>query len=110
WGGGVRGGRAPRRRRDRPRAPAARRALQVAVDVAAGFAPGPDDAVALGRHIAAEIEFVTVAGAAQRLLQGASATIDLVTGLAANAFRRAVRQRNGAGARPRTVKAGKRTR
>lgn len=75
---------------------AASPALQVAIDVAAGFAPGADNAVALGGHIAAEIEFVAIAGATQGLLQAAAAAIDLVTGLAANAFRRSVRKRNGA--------------
>src|SRR5258708_32111005 len=52
-------------------------ALQVAVDVAARFAPGAGDAVALADHIAAEIEFITVAGAAQGLLQAAAAAVDL---------------------------------
>src|ERR1700716_1991931 len=51
-------------------------ALQVAIDVAAGFAPGADNAVALRGHIAAEIEFVAVAGAAQGLLQATAAAID----------------------------------
>src|ERR1700736_634656 len=73
-------------------------ALQIAIDIAARFAPRTGDAVALTDHVAAEIEFVAVACAAQALLQAASTAIDFVIGPAANAFGRSVRERNCAAA------------
>ena len=48
---------------------AARRALQVAENIPAGLAPVAGNPVALAGHIAAEVEFVAVAGAMQVLLQ-----------------------------------------
>ena len=49
---------------------AARGALQIAEDVAAGFAPVAGNAVALAGDVAAEIEFVAVAGAMQSSASG----------------------------------------
>jgi hypothetical protein len=56
---------------------ASRRALEVAVDVAVGFAPKPDNPVALGRDVAGQVEFVAVAGAMQSLLQIVAGAVDL---------------------------------
>jgi len=49
--------------------PAARRALQIAENVPAPFAPVARNAVTLARHVAAQVEFIAVAGAMQVLLQ-----------------------------------------
>src|SRR5258708_2908067 len=69
---------------------AARGALQIAEDVAAGFAPVAGNAVALARHVAGEIELVAVAGAMQVLLQAHARRVDFVVGLAADVLGGAV--------------------
>src|SRR4029077_730843 len=76
----------------------ARASFKIAVDVAAGFAPGAADGRALGDDVAGQIEFVGVAGAGQRLLQTISARTDRVGGAAPNSFGRAVIQRDRAAA------------
>src|SRR5260370_387249 len=48
---------------------AARRALQIAENIPARFAPVAGNAVALARDIAAQVELVAIAGAMQTLLQ-----------------------------------------
>ena len=87
---------------------AARRALKIAENVAAGFAPAAGNAVALAGHVAAQVEFVAIAGAMKTLLQAKPAAIDLVIGPASNLFRRAVGKRHGPVSGPRAAKTGKR--
>jgi hypothetical protein len=86
----------------------ARGALQIAENVAARFAPVAGDPFTLAGNIAAQVEFVAVAGAVQILLQVQSGAVDLVVGLATDAFGGSVGQRNRAGAGPCSVKTGKR--
>src|ERR1700730_1988930 len=73
---------------------AARGALKVAENIAAGFAPVAGNAVALARHIAAQVELVAVASAMQALLQAEARAVDLVVGLASDALGRSVGKRN----------------
>src|ERR1700731_3150225 len=79
---------------------AARGALKVAENIAAGFAPVAGNAVALARHIAAQVELVAVASAMQALLQAEARAVDLVVGLASDALGRSVGKRNRAVASP----------
>ena len=89
---------------------AARGTLQIAENIPASLAPVAGDAVALAGDIAAQVEFVAVAGAMKVLLQTEAAAIDLVVGLAADALGRSVGQRNRPVAGPCPVETGKRSR
>ncbi|MGY3466060.1 hypothetical protein ACVW0I_002931 [Bradyrhizobium sp. LM6.11] len=84
-------------------------ALQIAEDVAVGLAPIAGDALALARHVAGEVELVTVGRTVQRLLEAETGTGDLVVRLAADALGGAVGQRHRAGAGPRAFEACKRS-
>ena len=81
--------------------------LQVAENIPAFLAPVAGDAVAVAGDLAAQIEFVAVAGAMQILLQAQSITVDLVVRFAAETLGRSVRQRDRAIAGPRSVETGK---
>src|SRR6266851_4725097 len=85
----------------------ARGALQVAENIPARFTPVARNAITLAGHIAAQFEFIAVAGAAKRLLQAHSGAVDLVVGLTSDALGRSVGKRNGAVAGPCSVKTGK---
>ena len=89
---------------------AARGALQIAENIAAGFAPVAGNPVALARDIAAQVEFVAIAGAMESLLQTQSGAVDLVVGLAADALGRSVGKSHGAVSGPCSVETGKRAR
>src|SRR5262249_14992684 len=80
----------------------------IAEDVTALLAPVAGDAVAVGSDVAGEVELVAVAGAMQLLLQAHTRATDLVIGLAANVFGRAVGERDGPAARPCAIKTYKR--
>src|ERR1700747_1579424 len=82
-------------------------ALQISEDVAALLAPVSGDAITVRSDFAREIEFVAVARALQLLLQPHAGAVDLVGGLAVDALRRTVGQRNRAVARPSAVEPGK---
>jgi hypothetical protein len=86
----------------------ARRALQIAENIAAGFAPVAGNAVTIARDIAAQVELVAVAGAMQILLQTEASAVDLVVGLAPDALDRTVGKRHCSIAGPRSVKTDKR--
>ena len=81
--------------------------LQIAENIPASLAPVAGDAVALAGDLAAQIEFVAVAGAMQILLQAKSVAVDLVVGLASNALGRSVGKSDRAVPGPRSVKTGK---
>jgi hypothetical protein len=82
-------------------------ALQVADNVTARFTPIARDVITLAGHIAAQFEFIAVAGAAKRLLQAHSGAGDLVVGLTSDVLGRSVGKRNGPVAGPCSVKADK---
>src|ERR1700688_375355 len=85
-------------------------ALQTAVHIAAGFAPVARNPVALARDIAAQVEFVAVAGAMQALLEAEARAVDFVVGPAADALGGAVGESHRAVSGPGAAKAGKRAR
>src|SRR6185312_17338537 len=82
---------------------AAGSALQVAEDVAAGFAPVAGDTLAIRRHVAGQVELVAVARAVQFLLEAHACAADLITGLAADVLGRAVGERNRSSAGPCSI-------
>jgi hypothetical protein len=86
----------------------ARGALQIAEDIPAGFAPVAGNTVALAGDVAAQVEFVAVAGAMQILLQPKAITVDLVVGLAAEPLGGSVGKRNRSVAGPCAIKTCKR--
>ena len=68
--------------------------LQIAENIPASLAPVAGDAVAVAGDLAAQIEFVAVAGAMQILLQTEAGAVDLVVGLAADPLGRSIGKRN----------------
>ena len=84
--------------------------LDGAVDVPAGFAPGPGNRGPLCRDIGDDIEFIAVAGAGQALLEAIAAGAHGVRCTAANAFGRPVVERDRARAGPVTGHACERSR
>jgi hypothetical protein len=69
-------------------------AQQIAENVPARFAPSPGNLVALARDIAAQVEFVAIAGAMQVLLEARPGAVNLVLGLASDVLGRSVGERN----------------
>src|SRR5712675_3425306 len=84
----------------------ARRALQIAENIPARFAPVAGDAVTQARNVGTQVEFVAVAGATESLLQTQSGAVDIVAGLASDALGCSVGKRDCAVAGPRSVKTG----
>src|SRR5258707_8059742 len=85
----------------------ARRALQIAENIPARFAPVAGDAVTLARNVGTQVEFVAVAGATESLLQTQSGAVDIVAGRASDALSCSVGKRDCAVAGPRSVKTDK---
>src|SRR6478609_6068322 len=81
----------------------------VSVRLAANPEASTKTSIALARDIAAQIEFVAIAGAMEILLQAQSIAVDFVIGLAAEPLGRSVGKQDRSVARPCSVKAGKRT-
>src|SRR3954451_14718694 len=79
-------------------------------DVSARFAPSAGNPVALTGNVTGQIEFVTIAGATQILLQTEAAVVDLVVGLASNSLSRPVGKSDRAIPGPRAVETAKRSR
>src|SRR5450432_520424 len=75
-------------------------ASEVSADIAGAFAPGPGKRAAFCDEIAGEIEFVSVAGAGQALIEAGAASADGVSRATANPFGRSIVERDGAAARP----------
>src|SRR5258705_10916630 len=86
------------------------RALQIAENIPAGFAPVAGNAVALAGDIAAQVEFIAIAGAMEILLETKSGAVDLVVGLAADALGCSVGKCDRSVAGPCSLKTGKRAR
>ncbi len=85
----------------------ARRALQIAENIPARFAPVAVNAATLARNVGTQVEFVAVAGATESLLQTQSGAVDIVAGLASDALGCSVGKRDCAVAGPRSAKTGK---
>src|ERR1043165_6393289 len=82
-------------------------ALNVAADVAAGFAPGAREHAAAGNDVAGKIEAIAVAGAGQTLVEAIAAIADRVGRTAADAFAGSIIKGDGAAAGPVPGHAGK---
>lgn len=103
---GVKSGRA----RDDLKIAAAAASLKGSADAPAAFGPGAGKRSSLGDHIAAEIEFVAVAGAEEPLIKAVPASAHSIGGATSDALGRSVIEGDGTSAGPVAGDAGKRPR
>src|ERR1700730_2183581 len=98
------------RARDNLKIAAAAASLKGSADATAAFAPGAGKRSALGDHIAAEIEFVAVAGAEEPLVEAVAASAHSVGGTTSDFLGRSVIEGHGTAAGPVAGHAGERSR
>src|SRR5882724_1459092 len=96
--------------RDNLKIAAAAASLKGSADATAAFAPGAGKRSALGDDIAAEIEFVAVAGAEEPLVEAVAASAHSVGGTTSDFLGRSVIEGDGTAAGPVAGHAGERPR
>jgi hypothetical protein len=98
------------RARDDLKIAAAAASLKGSADAPAAFAPGAGKRSTLGDYIAAEIEFVAVAGAEEPLVEAVPTSAHGIGGATSDALGRSVIEGDGTSAGPVAGEAGKRPR